>query len=108
MKVGLLAKRKRPKNFVIMHCNCLLQCAEKYGADARKQEHSQFWELGSWEAQTTYIVSSVHTAPKKRSFGEQTKGSFLDSSICVTEIQTKYDKRVPVLLPGNRKIESKL
>lgn len=47
------------KEFVDYHCSCIEKCYEKVAVDARKSLFDKFWNLGSYDLQTTFICTLV-------------------------------------------------
>jgi hypothetical protein len=46
--------------------SCRLKCSTKVSDEQRQQVFDQFYQLGSWEAQTAYIVQSILEYPVSR------------------------------------------
>jgi hypothetical protein len=64
------------KPFKNIDCHCPLKCTDRLKVETRKQLHSSFWSLGSWAAQTAFIVGHVMSSEKKKSYGTSDRRKF--------------------------------
>lgn len=62
-----LKVRKDFQNFV---CNCTGKCHETSSVEFRRQQFVKFWELGSYDAQTTFIAAHVSEQEVSRRYGK--------------------------------------
>jgi hypothetical protein len=62
-KTGKLQRARTPSNFT--YC-CRKKCSEIVSEEDRKAVFDQFWSLGSWELQTSFILSLAQNVMVKR------------------------------------------
>lgn len=61
---GQEQRARMPRNST--HC-CRKKCVQKVTQECREAVFSQYWSLGSWELQTSFLLSSIrHTLVKRR------------------------------------------
>ena len=53
-----------PKEFKFLPCKCQFNCGINLPEEVRRSLFEQFWDLGSWEAQSTFICSAVKEVQK--------------------------------------------
>lgn len=65
-KRRILVEKKLDETF---QCSCSKKCCTAISLAQRQQCFKKFWELGSYDAQTTYIGALVKEYDKKRTYG---------------------------------------
>jgi len=83
-------KTVREKAVSFDRCNCRHGCNEKFSPETRVTMNKQYWSLGSWDAQSNFILSTVQCEEPKRC----TIGNKSDSRIQNVRIYTLNGKRV--------------
>lgn len=73
--VNTKGKQISPKVFSDYDCQCQQKCNEQVSRNLREIAFNSFYELGSYNAQTMFILANVKQVPKKRSYRVVTTGS---------------------------------
>ena len=47
------------KEFKYLSCKCVYRCDTHFSEEVRREIFSSFWNLGSWNAQTTFLSTAV-------------------------------------------------
>ncbi|XP_039284814.1 uncharacterized protein LOC120351446 [Nilaparvata lugens] len=76
----------KPKEFNNFKCNCTNNCHEKVSQSLRKRLFEKFWDLGSYNTQTSFIVANIEETDIKRRRGSSNKRSYSRTLNSVREI----------------------
>ncbi|CAG9831150.1 unnamed protein product [Diabrotica balteata] len=63
---GIHVNSKEFENYV---CKCKNRCSEMVSVEEREKLFKKYWELGSYDSQTTYLGTLISEEPVKRHYG---------------------------------------
>lgn len=101
-------KLKEAKQFIDYKCGCLKKCGENIVADEKQKLFQKFYDLASYNLQTSYIAATVKEMPIKRKRAKEGTGKSYTRVYMLGEVEVCRDTYINTYQISTKRVNTSL